>query len=78
LENGYNESFNDKLHDEFLSGDIIYSLREPKIVIEQRRKYYITNRPPVAYAPKTIALGQSKTMQQTNNTTGAESLSGQK
>ena len=34
-ENGYNESFNGKLRDELLNGDIFYSLKEAKIIIEQ-------------------------------------------
>jgi transposase InsO family protein len=34
-ENGYNESFNAKLRDELLNGEIFYSLKEAKIIIEQ-------------------------------------------
>jgi len=33
-ENGYIESFNGKLRDELLNGEIFYSLREAQIVIE--------------------------------------------
>ena len=44
-ENGYVESFNGKLRDELLNGEIFYSLAEAKIVIEQWRKYYNTVRP---------------------------------
>jgi len=60
-ENGYNESSNGKLRDESLNGEIFYSLKEAKVVIEQWRKYYNTKRPhsalgyrppaPVAYSP---------------------------
>ena len=44
-ENGYNESFNGKLRDELLNGEIFYSLKEAKVVIEQGRKHYNTKRP---------------------------------
>ena len=36
-ENGYCESFNGKLRDECLNGELFYSLREPQIVIEKWR-----------------------------------------
>jgi transposase InsO family protein len=36
-ENGYYESFNGKLHDECLNGEICYSPQEAQIVIEQWR-----------------------------------------
>src|SRR5271156_2188742 len=41
-ENGYCESFNGKLRDEFLNGEIFYSLREAQIVIEKWRVEYNT------------------------------------
>lgn len=44
-ENGYCESFNGKLRDELLNGEIFYSLREAKVVIEQWRIHYNTRRP---------------------------------
>ena len=44
-ENGYCESFNAKLRDELLNGDIFYSLAEAKIVIESWRRHYNTKRP---------------------------------
>jgi len=44
-ENGYCESFNSKLRDELLNGEIFYSLAEAQIVIEQWRRYYNTDRP---------------------------------
>ena len=34
-ENGYCESFNGKLRDELLNGEIFYSLKEAQIVIDQ-------------------------------------------
>jgi putative transposase len=39
-ENCYCESFNGKLRDEGLNGEIFYSLREAQIVIENRRIHY--------------------------------------
>jgi len=39
-ENGYCESFNSKLRDELLNGEIFYSLREARIVIESWRRHY--------------------------------------
>ena len=44
-ENGYIESFNGKLRDELLNGEIFYSLREAQVVIEQWRQHYNTIRP---------------------------------
>jgi len=44
-ENGYNESFNGKLRDELLNGEIFYTLREAIILIERWRQYYNTRRP---------------------------------
>ena len=44
-ENGYCESFNSKLRDELLDGEIFYSLAEAKIVIESWRRHYNTKRP---------------------------------
>jgi transposase InsO family protein len=44
-ENGYCESFNGKLRDELLNGEIFYSLKEARIVIEQWRNHYNTVRP---------------------------------
>jgi transposase InsO family protein len=58
--NGYCESFNEKLRDELLNGEIFYMLNEAKIVIEAWRQHYNTvcphsslgYRPP---APEVIA-----------------------
>jgi len=44
-ENGYCESFNSKLRDELLNGEIFYSLAEAKVIIEEWRRYYNTERP---------------------------------
>ena len=37
-ENGYVESFNGKFRDEFLNGEIFYTLREAKVLIEGWRR----------------------------------------
>ncbi len=65
-ENGYCESFNGKLRDECLNGEIFYSLREAQVVIEKWRVIYNTLRPhsalgyrppaPAAFAPQRVAL----------------------
>ena len=44
-ENGYCESFNSKLRDELLDGEIFYALAEARVVIEGWRVYYNTVRP---------------------------------
>ncbi len=44
-ENGYCESFNSKLRDELLNGEIFYSLAEARTVIEGWRQHYNTKRP---------------------------------
>lgn len=44
-ENGYNESFNGKLRDELLNGEIFYTLKEAQVLIEQWRRHYNTVRP---------------------------------
>ena len=47
-ENGYNESFNGKLRDELLNGEIFYSLKEAQIIIEQwykgSGKFYVQHK----------------------------------
>ena len=58
-ENGYNESFNGKLRDEFLNGEIFYTLPEAVVLVEQWRRLYNTVRPHSALggkppAPETI------------------------
>ena len=58
-ENGYCESFNGRMRDELLNGEVFYSLREAQILIEEWRKHYNTKRPHSALgykppAPETI------------------------
>jgi transposase InsO family protein len=60
-ENGYVESFNGKLRDELLRGEIFYSLRKAQVLIEAWRRHYNIVRPPSAldYRPPApeVALG---------------------
>lgn len=44
-ENGYNESFNGRLRDEFLNGEVFYTLKEAQVMIEQWRHHYNHIRP---------------------------------
>ena len=58
-ENGYNESFNGKLRDELLNGEIFTTLLEAKVLIENWRNEYNQFRPHSALnyqppAPETI------------------------
>lgn len=72
-EKGYKESFNGKLRDECLNGEIFYSLKKAQIVIEQWRRHYNTLRPHSSLdyqppAPKTISqkpaiIENNRTMQ---------------
>ena len=44
-ENGFIESFNARLRDELLDGEIFYSLKEARIIVESWRRHYNTERP---------------------------------
>ena len=44
-ENGYVESFNGKFRDELLNGEIFYTVREARVLIERWRQVYNTVRP---------------------------------
>ena len=44
-ENGYAESFNGKLRDELLNGEIFYTLKEARVLIERWRQHYNRVRP---------------------------------
>ena len=66
-ENGYVESFNGKLRDELLNGEIFTTLTEARVLIERRRQEYNTMRPhsslgyrppaPETTEPENIAAG---------------------
>ena len=70
-ENGYCESFNSKLRDEFLNGEIFYSLKEIRVLVEQWRVHFNTVRPPSspgykppapeAWAVKCLGYGEVET-----------------
>ena len=64
-ENGYCESFNSKLRDELLNGEIFYTLKEAKIVIETWRRHYNTIRPhsSLGYQPPAPEVLQWPAMQ---------------
>ena len=44
-ENGFIESFNARLRDELLDGEIFYTLAEAKIIVESWRRHFNTVRP---------------------------------
>jgi transposase InsO family protein len=44
-DNGYNESFNGKLRDELLNGEIFYALQEAQVLIGRWRRHYNRIRP---------------------------------
>ncbi len=61
-ENGYIESFNGKLRDELLNGELFYTLLEAQVLIEHWRREYNTIRPHSALgyqppAPEAIEIG---------------------
>jgi len=71
-ENGHNESFNGKLRDELLNGEIFYMLQEAKVLIERWRQHYNTIRPhsslgyrppaPVTILPKMVSSNYPETV----------------
>ena len=71
--NGYCESFNGKLRDELLNGEIFCSLKEARVLIEKWRQHYNTVRPhsslgyrppaPQAFMPGTPHLDGAPAMQ---------------
>jgi putative transposase len=64
-ENGYNESFNGTLRDQLLNGEIFFTLREAKVLLERWRCHYnqvrphssLGYRPPAPAAPRLGAPG---------------------
>jgi putative transposase len=60
-ENGYIESFNGKMREQFLNGELFYTLQEAQIMTERWRRHYNTVRPHSSLggqppAPETIQL----------------------
>ncbi len=56
-ENGSIESFNARLRDELLDGEIFYSLREAEVVIESWRRHYNAVRPHASLGYRAPAPG---------------------
>ena len=64
-ENGYVESFNGKLRDELLNGEVFNTLREAQVLIEGRRRHYNHVRPHSSLgcrppAPETVPMASSQ------------------
>ena len=69
-ENGYCESFNSELRDDFLNGEIFYSLKEVQVLAERWRVHYNTIRPhsslgyhspaPEAWVPDNNLMGRGE------------------
>ena len=60
-ENGYVESFNGKMREQFLNGELFYTLKEAQIMTERWRTHYNTIRPHSSLggqppAPETVQL----------------------
>ena len=64
-ENGYCESFNSKLRDEFLNGEIFYSMKELRVLAERWRVHYNTVRPhsSLGYRPPAPEAWQTEASQ---------------
>ena len=62
-ENGYVESFNGKLRDELLNGEVFNTLREAQVLIERWRRHFNEERPHSALgyrppAPETVQMAR--------------------
>lgn len=76
-ENGYNESFNGRLRDELLNGEVFYTLKEAQTIIEQWRQHYNHIRPhsSLGYqppAPRAFTQGVTTAAMNTRSVWGAE------
>ena len=56
-ENGFVESFNARLRDELLNGEIFYSLAEARVIIEAWRRHFNTVRPHASLGYRAPAQG---------------------
>ena len=75
-ENGYCESFNSKLRDEFLNGEIFHSMKEIRVLAERWRVHFNTVRPhsslgyrppaPEAWVAKSLGCDESQLVRQGN------------
>ena len=64
-ENGYVESFNGKLRDELLNGEVFNTLKEAQVLIEEWRRHYNRVRPHLSLgyrppAPETVPMARSQ------------------
>lgn len=67
-ENAYSESFNSRLRDELLNGELFSSLKEAAVLLEQHRRAYNEERPhsslgyvaPAAFARKCVQADQAE------------------
>jgi transposase InsO family protein len=62
-ENGYGESFNGKMREQFLNGELFYTLKEAQIMTERWRTHYNMVRPHSSLggqppAPETVQLAR--------------------
>ena len=77
-ENGYCESFNSKLRDELLDGEIFYTLEEARVIIENWRRHYNEVRPhsSLGYKPPApeILISTRPAAQADSAPPGAQSL----
>jgi len=67
-ENGYIESFNARLRDELLNGEIFYTLREAQIVIESWRRHYNA----ASYCPSLYVIDANRSRSRFRCPAGAE------
>jgi transposase InsO family protein len=64
-ENGYVESFNGKLRDELLNGEVFNTIREVQVLIEEWRRHYNRVRPHSSLGyrpptPETVPMARSQ------------------
>ena len=73
-ENGYVESFNGKLRDELLKGEIYYTLREAKVLVERWRIQYNTVRPHSSLGYRPPAPAEARRVKGTNGMNGMATM----
>ena len=69
--NGYVESFNGKLRDELLDGEVFHTVREAQVLIERWRRHFNTVRPHSALgyrppAPEVVMPGPPMPLRRPN------------
>ena len=76
-ENGYNESFNGRLRDERLNGEIFHTLKEAQVILEQWRHHYNHIRPHTSLGykpPAPLARLRHEKEKSTGNTTNTPTM----